>query len=168
MKLNTFLTVSCLLMGCSAASPEASESTAHAVTADQNDARFDFRVSGDGLDVWEGKQVFSAALENHWEGTESVSVRVVNERTTVVGGAFQVLAEEALHTNYGYPSFAVLIDVDGDGKCSDGDMVYFRQFYGWSSAIEDSSHGPSAFVQKSDIQGGPIGGTSFCGAFFDQ
>lgn len=34
-----------------------------------------------------------------------------------------------------YPSFAVTIDVDGSGGCSDGDVQFTRQFYGWSSDV---------------------------------
>jgi hypothetical protein len=137
----------------------------------------DFRMWAQGLTAWEGHRVVAAAIENELGGGARTSTRPVHIAGTIRGGAFSLACARSLHTNYGYPSYAVYVDVDGDGRCGPGDVAHQSQRYGWDDAMLVEIPNAIDFAgwitippagTSGNLQA-PIGGrgATFCAAYFD-
>jgi hypothetical protein len=70
-----------------------------------------------------------------------------------------------LENNLYYPSYAVFIDLNDDGRCDLGDFGVSSQRYGWDAAIDESVG--IDFAPVDDMQAA-IGSTakSFCASYF--
>jgi hypothetical protein len=129
---------------------------------------FDFRITGRDLGLWEGRSVVAAAIENDIGRSPAVSHRPARIEGTIQEGRFSLSCPRSLHENYGYPSWAVYVDRDGDRRCSDGDAAYQTEFYGWNSDVEadiagdrywtDIAHAAPA-IWSADA--------SFCASYFE-
>jgi hypothetical protein len=92
---------------------------------------FDLVVVGSTPDEWQGHSVLVAAYQND----AGVHSRVVRLSDRVGEGALALECNEALEENYEYPSVGVVVDVDGDGVCSAGDLGVQLQLYGWAKEV---------------------------------
>lgn len=137
------------------------------------DARHDFRVWGQGLAAWEGRRVVAAAIENEVGGDQLLNRRVVLQSTSIRDGAFALACPRSLHDSYLYPSWAVFIDVDGDGRCTTGDLAYQMQLYAWRDDVEAELPATGWHAIPVSAVSGPIvlpvGSTAsdFCSGYFD-
>lgn len=130
-------------VGCSAEA-ESSESAESAVIAPSapcsgctNEGEFPLKVTGTGFKALAGKRVVVAATEPDLGGPAASGNPAVTLTTTISStGRFTLSCDRALSENYGYPSYGIWIDKNGDGKCGAGDLAMVNaDFYGWSSAI---------------------------------
>jgi hypothetical protein len=64
--------------------------------------------------------------------------------TQIAGGSFSISCPNSLVENVNYPTYALYVDLDRDGRCGTADVGVFAQGYGWFSAIDDD-------VTKSDM-----------------
>jgi hypothetical protein len=193
MKLRAFVVLACLLQACAEerpggasqadgsflpdtgppaslpdASPPASLPDAAPGGEDTCAAggQFDFQMSGANMSAWEGRRVVAAAIENDIDVSPTVSTRVVLLSGKIQDGAFSLLCPQSLHENYGYPSWAVFVDVDGDGHCSAGDVGYQAQLFGWSSSVAEAL--VAAYASPTASLAAPTGSSasSFCAGYF--
>lgn len=84
------------------------------------------RAHGEGLGAHEGKRVWLSAVERDRGGVVGVAEGRVHQ------GRVSLSCAKTLHTTFAYPTFAIVIDADGDGKCSANDLAGSRQLYGWN------------------------------------
>jgi len=99
------------------------------------DGEFGVSVAAHGLESLDGARVWLSAVEPNVEpGDEDEVVVLLGGR--VKDGAFKLACEHGLRTNYSYPSLAVVVDRDGDGRCSAADQAFRMQMYGWADAQE--------------------------------
>jgi hypothetical protein len=96
---------------------------------------FDLKVTANDLAAYNGRRVQLAAVENNDD--QSGQRRVALVSGTVTNGAFALGCGKSLTNSMSYPSFAAYIDVDGDGRCSNGDLAYQSQRYGWANNVTD-------------------------------
>ncbi|MBX7113430.1 MAG: hypothetical protein K1X64_03770 [Myxococcaceae bacterium] len=104
-----------------------------------------FRIGGTGLSAWEGHVVRAAVNQDDWPNWPNTFGRPVLLNGSIQNGAFSLECQSSLDVNYGYPSWAVFVDVDGDGKCSGADVGAHLIFYGWNDHVE-------AKVDAADLQ----------------
>ena len=104
---------------------EPTAATPHVQDADCGGHAFDFSASGSGLDAYEGHRVWAIALMNQ-------HARTVRLEGTIVHGAFALRCPKSIDRDNSYPATAVVIDADGDGKCSANDRSSSRQYYAWN------------------------------------
>jgi hypothetical protein len=131
-------------------------------------AELDFVMRGSGLEAWEGARVGASALENDWDDDPLTATRRVHLSGAIVNGAFALTCEDSLSENYAYPSYALYVDVDGDGRCSAGDLAYNQQLYGWNSSIVEDLDAADLYPVQESF-GAPIGSQArdFCGGYFE-
>lgn len=84
------------------------------------------RADGEGLGAHEGKRVWLSAVERDRGGVVGIAEGRVQQ------GRVSLACQKSLHTTFAYPTFAVVIDADGDGKCSANDLAASQQLYGWN------------------------------------
>lgn len=84
-------------------------------------------VEGDGFGAYEGKRVWLSALE------PGRVAAVVEGR--VSGGKIRLSCAKSLHTSGVYPSIAVVIDTDNDGRCGPSDHQSRSIMYGWNANV---------------------------------
>jgi hypothetical protein len=107
------------------------------------DGSFDFHVYGEGMAAWEGKRIAASAIEPHEDFSDPHHVVQTLRRplqalaTQISGGAYSIMCPSSLLPDSGYPSYAVFIDVDGDGKCGGADLGLQMQLYAWNAPIDD-------------------------------
>lgn len=135
------------------------------------DGQFNFSVNGKGLSKWEGARVTVAALENDNNIQPTVVTRRLLLSETIKNGTFSISCAYAINKNSYYPSYALYIDVDGDGHCSKADVAYQMQLYGWNKDEHEEISGEEFFTQLSNPNftiGVPIGSDApdFCSAYF--
>lgn len=172
--------LSTLLSAC-AAERAIAPTTGGATTSELlclGDGDFDFSLRAGALERWEGAEVRTVAFEPSLLGVQAQAPRrPVDLRGRVVGGRFSAGCPMALKNNSSYPSVALFVDVDGDGRCGPGDVGTIDQRYAWSATFGDQSfayfdgvdHDSSAWGRV-DGQGPPIGapaGSSFCSGYFE-
>lgn len=118
---------------------------------------------GAGLGRFEGKRVWLSAVERDRGGP------VVLLEGRIAAGAFAFSCAKTLHTTYAYPTFAVVIDEDGNGRCSPGDVQSARQLYGWK---EDQQVTVEAAQLQSVRTASTLVGDrktfDFCALYFDR
>jgi hypothetical protein len=138
-----------------------------------NDGSFDFHVYGDGLTQWDGKSIAATALEPQQDlTTQTTSLRIpVRMGSQITDGAFSISCPSSLDDNSYYPSYALFVDVNDDGRCDDGDFGLNAQRYGWNQAIDDQIVAPDVeaptFLPVGELQ--PAIGSdafTFCYAYF--
>jgi hypothetical protein len=139
------------------------------------DGEFDFHVYGDGLAAWEGKRIAASAIETHSDFSDPQNIqhstrRPVQLDTRISGGSFSIMCPSSLRPNNEYPSYAVFIDVDGDGKCGGSDIGLQMQLYAWDRAVDDHigiSFEWESFLPVAQLQG-ELGDQphSFCQDYF--
>lgn len=160
-----------LLTACGAASEPVRQppvvSDDRAFEACPTDGTFGLRLNGAGLEAHEGRRLSVSVVEP--AGIDGGSPRTFRVDTRVSGGAFEVKCPAALRENMAYPAWAVLVDVDGDGRCGGADIGYSGQFYGWATDHD----GEVAADQWEPVAGGtPLrgpmleGAQAFCAGFF--
>jgi hypothetical protein len=179
--MTRFLGLFAMLAACNNGGLEAGHSStttddppvAQAAQVCLTDGSFDFHVFGDGLTFYEGKQVAVSAIENttDFSGPDTPTTthrRPVRMSATIHDGAFSISCPGSLRENYGYPSYALFIDVNGDGKCGAGDVGTDMQLYGWNMAVDDRLGMSSDWAPVSDLPRA-IGlgeGSVFCQDYF--
>lgn len=95
------------------------------------DAELSFAVTGmNQAGEYEGRLVWGSAVEPVDEG--SPDPIVVLQQDTIEGGVFDLACMNSMSENFIYPSVMVVIDADDDGVCSDGDVGWSQQLFGWS------------------------------------
>jgi hypothetical protein len=140
------------------------------------DGNFDFHVYGDGMTSWEGQRIAASAIENHADFSDPNNIqrsvrRPVQLDTRIRAGSFSIMCSSSLRENYEYPSYAVFIDVDGDGECGVADLGLQMQLYGWKSPVDDQLgviFEWAKFVPVGELQGAIGGGEAhiFCQDYF--
>jgi hypothetical protein len=131
------------------------------------DGAFGLRLYGVGLGAHEGRRVRVSVVEP--ASIEGGAPRTFRLSSRVTGGAFEVSCPAALRENMAYPSWAVLVDVDDDGRCGGTDIGYAGQFYGWTANVEgEVPAGSWERVSAETPLRGPMpgGAADFCGGFF--
>ena len=96
---------------------------------------WDIAITGSGLSALEGRRVWLAAVEPGHDP------RVVRLETRVKNGRFALSCAKGLSTNSRYPTWAVVIDADGNERCSADDVQTSAQLYGWDFDIQQSIDG---------------------------
>jgi hypothetical protein len=128
----------------------------------------DFNVRGEGLAQWEGRRVVAAAIEN--DSNPLTARRPVILTGTIKNGAFALSCERSLTESYAYPSWAIFIDADGDGRCSNDDSAVQATLYGWNASVDEEI--PSASWKR--ISEGPFrppladSKNDFCNGYFRE
>jgi hypothetical protein len=165
----------CFLPACAADDPDVEALTGESVEPTESacqgsctgNGQFDFRARGTGMTAWNGRRVVAAAIENDIGTSPTTSTRVVLRAGAIAHGQFTLECRRSLHENFGYPSWAAYVDVNGDGRCSSGDVGYAVQLFGWKWSIDDELD-PS-YLRPVGSLPGPIGRpvTSFCSGYFE-
>ncbi len=116
------------------------------------------------MSTWDGRRVSAAAIENV---NPTGSSRVVLLTSKVQGGAVSLFCARSLHENYDYPSWAVFVDVNGDGHCSDGDVGSAAQLFGWNFSVEEELM--ASWLDPVASLAPPIGSaaSTFCAGYFE-
>ena len=135
------------------------------------DALFDYAATGTRLSEWNGRLVVAAAFENDQVGEGTVERRPVLISTMIQDGSFSMACPRSLSENYGYPSSAVYIDTDGDGRCTAADLGAQFQLYGWANDVLDTiatGTGWNNLQSPTKLQP-PLGSMKrdFCTGYFD-
>ncbi len=142
------------------------------------DGDFDFVLTAAALAPWDGHAARAVAFEPASPVGPGAPVdrRPADVSGVVHDGRFVAVCPHALRTNYAYPSAAVFVDVDEDGRCDAGDVGLSLQLYGWDAefitgglSLPETSSGDSGVWQPVETLGGHIGlpDPHFCSAFFD-
>ena len=129
--------------------------------------QYDFQLSGAGMSAWEGRRVMAAATENDNSTSPTTSQRVVLLSGTIQEGTFSLFCPGSLHENYAYPSWALFVDVDGNGKCSAGDVGYQAQLFGWNWDVEQALLAADSSAVTSLPAPIGSGASSFCSGYFE-
>jgi hypothetical protein len=134
MKMRAFAVGVALLQACSAEQDDVGASWAEEAKWDRcaRGGQFDIQVWSDEASAWQGRKVVVAAIENDIDASPRISRRVALLTTVIKDGKFSLFCPRSLHENYGYPSWAAFVDVNGDGRCSAGDVGYQEQLFGWN------------------------------------
>jgi hypothetical protein len=92
---------------------------------------------------------------------------VVLLSSTIQDGAFSLFCPRSLHQNYGYASWALFVDVDGDGHCSAGDEGYQAQLFGWNWSMAEELVASDSSSTASLAAPIGTGASSFCTGYFE-
>jgi hypothetical protein len=114
-----------------------------------NDREFAVSVSGTNQNAHEGRLVSITALEPSFEMADDPGL-VVHMEATIQGGAFDLTCPMGLSENTAYPAVAVMLDVNDDGDCSDGDLAFVWQGFAWNSAQRYAFDGDSVYWLEDD------------------
>ena len=112
-------------------------------------------------------RLMAAAIENDNSTSPTTSQRVVLLSGTIQEGTFSLSCPGSLHENYAYPSWALFADVDGNGKCSAGDVGYQAQLFGWNGDVEQALLAADASAVTSLPAPIGSGASSFCSGYFE-
>jgi len=137
------------------------------------DGSLDFHVYADSFGAYEGKQVTVAAFEPHQDFETHVTTlrRPVRMSAMVTDGAFSIDCPSGLQPSLAYPSYAVYVDLDGDGGCGASDVGLQMELYGWTSPVDDhlmQTNDWAQLVPVAELHGG-IGSETpydFCATYF--
>jgi hypothetical protein len=141
MRSSSILALSLLLTAaCAGKASSTDGAVAEAVEAELCSAGCDgsgehaLRATFEDLAELAGRSVSVSAVEPTLGGSEVR--RVILSSRVESDGRFALSCTRALRENYGYPSYGVWIDKNGDGKCGAGDLALVGAlFYGWDSDI---------------------------------
>lgn len=112
------------------------------------DGLLDFSQTGSGLDKHDGMLVWASAVQPE-KSPHDASVTVLME-SRIAAGAFSIRCDDSLSENMVYPSYAVVIDTDGSGDCTAGDLFAEASFYGWMDDIVENWGNPALFTSIGD------------------
>jgi hypothetical protein len=137
-----------------------------------NDGDLSFRFAGEVPAAWEGRTLVVSAIEDRTKGSSQPAPRrVVRVATKIEGGRFAVSCPRAAHADQAYPSFGVFVDLDGNGRCSAGDVGFQEIRFAWdhTGVNERLDRASSSWVSlgeprrpKWDMYG------EFCEAYFGE
>jgi hypothetical protein len=147
------------------------------------DAQYDFQVTGARVAAWEGKRVTAVVFENYLpagvlDPASEIHARTVRLSTRIRDGAFSLSCPRSVRES-AYPSVALFVDVDGDGRCTGADSGYQVELYGWGwpflegSTVTVSVPDSQLGLDWSPIAAGglqpPIGSgaADFCSGYFE-
>lgn len=100
-----------------------------------NKGDFALKATGEGFKSLAGKRVSIAAVQPDL-GSQVTKPFVTLSTKIDSKGRFTLSCDRALTENYGYPSYGIWLDQNGDGKCGAGDLAIVNaDFYGWDSDI---------------------------------
>lgn len=135
---------------------------------------FAFALEASGLERHEGRAVTIVVMEPTGD-PGLADDPVVQLHPEVVDGSFAGGCPSALSMAANYPSWAVVIDADDDGQCSDGDLAFSLQLFGWATdqiytidgdtVLSHDSRPPWEITQDAWLPVSSIGevwGTTFC------
>lgn len=87
-----------------------------------------------------------------------------------INNSLQLQCPRALNPNGMYPSIAVLIDRNGNGRCDNGDFGFVDQAYAWGTDDHQHLSFPRGWswelVSKEDLVPSTFGGGDFCSLYF--
>ena len=124
-------------------------------------------VTVTGLTAYEGAAVYLSVVEPHRNGTSPAWSIPVFLRAEVRDGEARFSCTLGLHENYMYPSWALLIDQNGNGQCDASDRGYARAgYYGWAENFEVSATIGASLLNRptSELEGRAQ--RDFCGYYF--
>lgn len=134
---------------------------------------FDFEVRASGLWAWEGRRVVASAVarDKNDENSDPVHRRAVISGV-IQDGSFRLSCARSLPNHPPYPSWAVFVDLDGDGRCSPGDAGHSTLLYTWLFDVNEEvpAAGWSTVGTEPSTLYGPVSwrvAPGFCGGFFD-
>ena len=127
----------------------------------------DFRVTGSGIQKWNGRHVYAMAVEPDSLNTlGETSERRVAVHGTISDGSFLLECIDSLHENGAYPSYALFVDVDEDGGCSLGDVGFEFQLYSWVDDVGIELP-PEAWRDVASLDGSFYSpSVDFCASYF--
>ena len=100
---------------------------------------FALSATGTGFVDLAGKEVHVSAIEPSDDVGTVIAPAVVLASTVRSDGSFELSCEKAIRPNGVYPSAALWVDVNGDGKCGDGDFAQVDQWYAWGGDVAIAS-----------------------------
>jgi hypothetical protein len=95
----------------------------------------DFSIRGTGFDQFEGAVVRVGARQDAYASSPATHIVLSG---VISNGGFDLSCPDSLTENTAYPSYAVFIDVDGDGVCTSQDIGYDVILYAWLNDVADS------------------------------
>ena len=173
----TIMALCSLVMGCvtseGAEDFSSEQALSEGVAERQSDCAngsFALQVAASQLTAWEGKRVVLAAREPGAIGAGAA--RPVLVAGTIRNGAVRLECRRGLSVNMRYPSWAIYVDVNGDGACGLDDHGVQRQYYGWNRSqrirIQPSEWTPVGGEHADGNRlDAPVGmpGTDFCSGY---
>jgi hypothetical protein len=112
----------------------------------REDGEFAATVSGTNQTDHEGRLVWISGVEPDVEAPPREPDPVVlHMEASIDGGAFELTCPVGLTENSYYPSIAVIIDADGNGECSDGDVAFVTQLFAWADDVRHSFDGDTVY-----------------------
>lgn len=136
----------------------------------EGNGAFDFHAGGFDMTAYEGKRISVLAHQNASSvGIGKSPERHVELSTVIRGGAFDLFCKGAVDENYAYTAQLAYIDVNADGRCSEGDVGSMTQLYGWNDHVTMNFSGSGWFTSVAEGHGNypPIGSNAadFCSVF---
>lgn len=147
-----------LACGTEPAAPKPTASTSAVRQQCDGRGQHSIAVEGDGFGAYEGKRVWLSARE------QGGVVALVEGR--VSGGKIRLSCAKSLHTTFAYPTFAVTIDTDNDGRCSASDHHARSIMYGWNADVSHRFEPQHFGPVKSATPDYP--GFDYCSAHFPK
>jgi hypothetical protein len=174
VKRTIFVAVAMGFAACSQSGLPSEEIGRGTASLCSSDGEWRFSVTGTDASQFNGQLVaISAAEPSEPPGKDDVRAWL---QGVVENGRVQLSCERGISTNYQYPSWAIVVDVDHDGKCSDDDLGFSEQLYGWNgdldiSLVGDEVTSTSRTNQRSRLapvreQSSVWGGAGFCSYYF--
>ena len=108
-------------------------------------------LDASGLDAWNGRAIWVSAVEPAQDDVSTVHTVAARLEATISYGEASVSCVKGLTTNMWYPSAAIVVDADGDGACSAGDVQQSIQYYGWNSDLLYTINGDSFSEESFEI-----------------
>lgn len=134
----------------------------------------DFRAELTGLQSYDGKRVYFAAIEPEPHAGGAIEHRTMHLSTMIRSGAASAQCSNALSPNMSYPALAAFVDVNNDGQCNDGDLGFDIIYYGWVEGAPITLNATAANFQTisgssrypNGFDGPIVGDTRGCAAYF--
>ena len=157
-----------LLAACSTDHALAASTAPESADVCLTDGSFDFHVWSNRVSGYDGFSIVATAVEpqNTLEDPKTTAVRVpVRLGTEILDGSFSIACPSSLRADDWYPSYALYIDANRDGRCDDGDLGIDGQRYAWNTAIDEDVGIDVAPVNGLSAAVGSTAAT-FCDAYF--
>lgn len=121
-----------------------------------------------GLEAYEGRAVYLSVAEPYRDSVSPAWAIPVLLRAEVRDGAVAFACPQGLHANYMYPTWALLLDENDDGRCDANDRGHVRaDYYGWAENFEVSATlGGSDLARTTKELAGRALGYDFCAYYF--
>ena len=126
------------------------------------DGTLSFSLTASGLDACNGAT--ARVVVHDYASTAETPVDVA---TTVAGGGFSVSCASALSLPGGGPAIAAFVDLDGNGRCNDGDLGAELLLFAWRATSNDYTIGDGEGSSWQDVAAIVTGtNTPFCATYF--